>query len=280
LPDIKLSEKIFATSDLNEATKANIWFIVIPCQNLRSFLKILSAYDYKGKTIVICSKGIEYTTLKFPSEILKEELPDSIVGLLSGPNFATEVAKSIHTASVLALSDFKHASQVVRDITGKSFHLYITSDLRGVEIGGATKNIIALCCGMVRGIGLGENTIASLISLGLAEISKFAITLGARAETLYGIAGLGDLILSCTSQNSRNFKFGFELGKGLKLEGLLKEQSTVEGYYSTKALYKLACELNIEMPLIKCINQILYENAPISTAINLLFAQLPEKEFY
>lgn len=270
LPGILLSDNIFATSILKEAAKSNIWLIVIPCKNLREFLKNLRSLDYRDKTIIICSKGLEYNSLKFPSEIIEEELPGVKIGILSGPNFAIEVAKSIPSASVLALKNLEYAHEIGQEIGSKLFHLNITTDLAGVAVGGATKNIIALACGLARGMKFGDNTIANFITMGLEEITRFALSKGGSIETLNGLAGLGDLVLSCTSNNSRNFKFGFELGQGYKIEELLKNNITVEGYYSTKAIYELSLRCNLHMPITSCMYNILYQGLEAEEAIDLL----------
>ncbi len=251
LPGIKISEKINLTSDISCVKNKDLIVLASPAKAVRSTAKQMAPYISDGQCIVILSKGIEDKTLKTLAEVVKEEIPNCRTAVLSGPSHAEEVGKKIPTACVVACDDINISKKIQEAFMCDAFRVYTSDDVLGVEIGGALKNVIALCAGIVDGIGFGDNTKAALITRGIKEISRLGIKMGAKAETFYGLAGIGDLIVTCTSMHSRNRRAGILIGEGYSLsEALDKVHTVVEGVYSSTAAYELSKKYDVEMPII------------------------------
>ncbi|CAI3946328.1 Glycerol-3-phosphate dehydrogenase (GpsA) (PDB:1EVY) [Commensalibacter communis] len=251
-------------------TKADIVFLAVPLQYMRSILP----YMPPTAPLIACCKGVETTSLKFPLEILEEIYPKREHGALSGPNFAHEVAKSYPTASVIASKNPKLAQELANKLSTSTFRLYANTDPIGVEIGGAAKNVFAIAAGIAMGAGLGENARASIITRGIAELSRLSAGLGGDPMTLSGLAGVGDMILTCTGQGSRNYSLGFELGQGKKLKDILAQRTTVtEGVTTAPAILQRATQHHVNTPIIEAITHILNEEITIQTAQNILMSR-------
>ncbi len=280
LPFLKLNENIIPVNDFKEFENLNYIFIAIPTQFIRETIRNL---NLKGKPFIISlSKGIEIKTLKRPSEIIKEVLKNKIKGVfvLSGPNFAEELAKELPAATVLA-GDKKFEKELIflqNKISNRYFRIYISFDLKGVEIGGALKNVYAIGAGIIDGINLGYNARASYIIRSIVEIIRFGKKIGANSKTFAGLSGLGDLILTATGDLSRNRRFGILIAKGYKIERIIKELETVEGYYTVKPLIELARKYKIEMPIAEKIYEILYKGKDVKEAIYELMTRKLKRE--
>jgi len=258
--DADIPQEIFITTDLEEAAEnSSVVVIAVPSHAVREISKKLKDVIDKKAIVVNLAKGIETSTLKRMSEVIKEYLSNDVV-VLSGPSHAEEVVKQIPTACVLASDDIKTCEAVQDAFMDENFRLYINKDVVGVELGGALKNIIALGAGISDGLGFGDNTKAALMTRGLAEITRLGVALGSDPLTFLGLAGVGDLIVTCTSMLSRNRRAGILIGKGKSLEEALKEIGmVVEGVNTTKSAYKLSQIHKIEMPITKEIYSILFE---------------------
>lgn len=269
LKDVFLPEDIDITDDLSCVEGSTITIIATPSTAVRSVAEKLK--DQKDFGIVVnVSKGLEKGSLKRLSEVLFEELPDSPIVVLSGPSHAEEVARNIPT-SLVAASKSLPAAQAVQNIMGsETLRIYTSNDLVGVELGGALKNVIAIAAGICDGLLLGDNTKAALITRGLAEMARLGVCMGAKEYTFSGLAGIGDLVVTCTSQHSRNNRFGYKVGSGTDIETALKEVGTVEGYYAANMANGLAEKYNIEMPIIFECYEILYKNKDVKLAVGNL----------
>lgn len=251
-------------------TQADITFLTVPLQYMRSILPYISGTS----PLIACCKGVETTSLKFPLEILEEFYPQREHGALSGPNFAHEVAKGYPTASVIASKHPELTQDWANKLSTSTFRLYANHDPIGVEIGGAAKNVFAIAAGLAMGAGLGENARASIITRGIAELSRLSIGLGGEPMTLSGLAGVGDMILTCTGQGSRNYSLGVELGQGKKLQEILAQRTTVaEGVTTAPALLKRAKQHHVNTPIIEAVTHILNEEITVQTAQNILMSR-------
>lgn len=280
LPNIKLSENITPTNDMAEAVAdAEVVLLVIPTQFLRDSCKTLKIVWKKGLPAVICAKGIEQKTGKLLSEVIAEELPQAEIAALSGPTFAEEAAEGKLTALTLACKNETIGRAIVNTLGTNTFRPYYSPDIISVQIGGAVKNIMAIAAGVVEGMKLGDNTRAALITRGLAEISRLAVALGGDAQTLMGLSGLGDLVLTANSTQSRNFSLGVELGHGRSLKDILAERRTIaEGVFTTSAVLERAREVNVEMPICQGLDLAMNQNIPIDNVIKALFSRPFKKE--
>lgn len=272
LPGIKLAGNLNFTGSLKEAVSGkDLLLFVVPTQVLRRILVDITAHIPQGAIIVSASKGIEVGTLKLVSQLYEESLPEALYrrfAVLSGPSFAREVAMEMPTAVVAAASDPLIAKGVQDIFNCRFFRVYTNSDVVGVELGGAVKNVIAIAAGISDGLGFGSNTRAALITRGLAEISRLGQALGARSETFAGLAGMGDLVLTCTGDLSRNRSVGIQLGQGRTLADILAEMRMVaEGVKTTESTCLLAWKLGIEMPIAFKVNEILYNDRPARDAV-------------
>ncbi len=269
LRGVILPEGINITTDLSVVKDDNITIIATPSTAVRSVAHSLSQYKDSG-IIVNVSKGFENETLKFLSDVISDELPNCTVVALSGPSHAEEVARNIPT-SIVAASKSLAASQVVQDImSSETLRVYTSTDITGVELGGAMKNVIAIAAGFCDGLGLGDNTKAALITRGLAEMTRLGVCMGAKEYTFAGLTGIGDLVVTCTSRHSRNNRFGYKVGSGVCVNAALEEVGTVEGYYAAKMAYKLGKKHKVELPIIKECYAVLYENRPVSESVKNL----------
>ncbi len=274
LPNVPLTPGIIATSDLSRAGAAEILLLVVPAQRTREILTRLKPSLAPETVLVMCAKGIEQESGRLMSEVIREVTPDNPLAILSGPNFAREIAVGLPAAATLAISDREIGNKLVQAIGLPTFRPYLTDDIIGAQIGGAVKNVLAIACGVVFGGKLGENARAALITRGMAEILRLGEKLGARAETLMGLSGLGDLVLTCSSPASRNFSLGAALGQGDILGEILQQRTAVtEGVYTASAICRLAEKFNIEMPICFAVDEILNGGVAVSSAVEELLAR-------
>jgi glycerol-3-phosphate dehydrogenase (NAD(P)+) len=270
LRGVVLPSGIKITTDLSVVEGDTLTIIATPSTAIRSVAKQLSSFKNIG-IVVNVSKGFERGTLKFLTDVISEELPDVPVVAFSGPSHAEEVARNIPTSIVAASRDEAAAVLVQQAFSNESMRVYTNSDVVGAEIGGALKNVIAICVGFCNGLGLGDNTKAALITRGLAEMSRLGTAMGGEQHTFAGLTGIGDLVVTCMSQHSRNNRFGTLVGGGTPVDEALKEVGTVEGYYAAENAYKLAEKYNTEMPIIEQCYKVLYEGkAPLDTVKDLM----------
>ena len=270
LPGVLLAPGLGATTLLGDLADADALLVVTPAQHLRM---VLADADLGGTPLVLCAKGIEAATGKLMSEVAAEVQPDCPVAVLSGPTFADEVARGLPTAVTLACGDAALGQALADRLGSPTFRTYASSDVIGAEIGGAVKNVLAIACGIVEGAGLGRNARAAVIARGFAEMQRFGLARGARAETLSGLSGLGDLVLTCTSTQSRNFSLGIGLGRGEPARALLADRRTVaEGAHTAPVLRWEATKLGIDMPVTEAVTQLL-EGAPVMDVIAELLAR-------
>lgn len=250
-----------------QEVNADFVFIAVEAQKYR---EVISKHKFaKNCVLIICSKGVEQGSLKLLGEVTEEILPENEYAILSGPNFADELAEGLPAATTIACANPVTGERLIRELARPHFRLYLTDDVISTQIGGAVKNVMAIASGIAIGKGLGENARAAIITRGMAEISRLATALGGRADTLMGLGGFGDMILTCVSPKSRNTSFGIELAKkGNAAELLAKSQGVVEGYYTAKSIYNLAAKLKIEMPICFLVYEILYNNKDVDEAIN------------
>ncbi len=269
LNGVYLPQGIDITTDLSVVKGDNITIIATPSVAVRDVAHKLSQYKSDG-IVVNVSKGFENGSLKFLSDVISEELPNATVVALSGPSHAEEVARNIPT-SIVATSHSLAASQVVQDImSSENLRVYTSTDLVGVELGGALKNVIAIAAGFCDGLGLGDNTKAALITRGLAEMTRLGVCMGAKEFTFAGLTGIGDLVVTCTSHHSRNNRFGYKVGSGIKVKDALAEVGTVEGYYAAKMAYELSRKYQVELPIISECYKVLYEDGNVEKSVGNL----------
>ena len=272
LPGVKLPDSVRFTTDEQEVCKdAELLVMVVPSPFIRSTAKRVAPYITGAQTIVNVSKGIEDESLKTLTEVIHEEIPQCKVGVLSGPSHAEEVGIGLPT-TVVAGARKKSVAEGVQDIfMNEVFRVYTSPDVLGMELGGSLKNVIALAAGMADGLGYGDNTKAALITRGISEISRLAIKMGANAETLSGLTGIGDLIVTCESKHSRNRKAGMLMGQGYTMKQAMDEvKMVVEGVYSAKAAIALARKYEVAMPIIEEINHVLFDDKPAKDAVREL----------
>ena len=279
LPGITLPD-LRATSDLAEALKdAEMAVVAVPSEFCREAFRGLRPHLGAGTTLVSATKGLELGTLRRMSEVAAEEAPGHPVAVLSGPSFALEVAQGQPTTVVVASAAPGVAEAVQRAVSSRSFRAYSSDDVIGVELGGSLKNVIAIAAGIVAGLGYGHNTVAALITRGLAEISRLAVALGARPDTLSGLAGLGDLVLTCTGGLSRNRRLGHALGAGHSVgEALAELHMVAEGVRTTQAACALAERAGVEMPIAQQMRAVLYEGKPPREGVDELMLRTLKRE--
>jgi len=271
LPRVSLDPAIVATDDIAAATDtADAVLLAVPAQFLRSMLERLRPRIRPGLPLLHCAKGIEIGSLAMMSEIGAEMLPGSPFAVLSGPSFAAEVARDLPTAVTIASPNSSLAEYFTTALGGGRFRPYLSMDCVGVEIGGAVKNVIAIACGIVVGRGLGDNARAALVTRALAEIVRLGIAKGARAETFSGLSGLGDIVLSCTGGQSRNFALGLALGRGHSLDAAAGGRSVIEGVATASAVVQLARRLGVEMPICAAVDAVLHRGASIDETTDRL----------
>ncbi|MGC1695172.1 MAG: NAD(P)H-dependent glycerol-3-phosphate dehydrogenase [Pseudolabrys sp.] len=268
LPGVRLDDGIKFTRELGRAARADAILLVVPAQAMRAVCVAL-AKVLSGRTpLIACAKGIEHGTHKFMTEIIAECAPKTVPAILSGPSFAADVARGKPTAVTLAAADGTIAQALAEAIASASFRPYHSTDVRGVEIGGAAKNVLAIAAGIVTGRGLGASAAAALTTRGFAELVRFGKAYGAKPETMTGLSGLGDLILTCSSPQSRNFSFGVALGKNEKPGDKL-----AEGAFTAPVLLEMAREKNIEMPIAAAVAALLAKKLTVDEAIGSLLTR-------
>lgn len=273
LPGIPIDERIVATTSLAKAAEADVLLLAVPAQSTRNVAIELSDWMKSEKPVVSCAKGIERGTAKFMTEVIAESTPHAIPAILSGPSFARDVGRGMPTAVTLAAPDEQLAAELARALGSPTFRPYHSTDLRGVEIGGAAKNVLAIAAGVVMGRGLGESATAALTTRGFAELVRFGQACGARLETLMGLSGLGDLILTCSSPQSRNFTFGVNLGRDHEADAIHGTTGLAEGVFTASVLVKMATERGIEMPIASAVADIVGGRVDIDDAIETLLAR-------
>ena len=281
LPGALFPPLLHATADLAAALKGRSNIVsVVPSQSTRAIWKEAVPFVAKGALIVSASKGIENGTLSTMDEVLQEVAPpNSDLAYLSGPSFAREVGQSLPTAVVMASKDHAVAERASELFRAERFRVYTSDDVVGVELGGALKNVMAIAAGMVDGMGLGHNSRAALITRGLAEIARLAVKRGANPLTLAGLAGLGDLILTCTGDQSRNRTVGFELGRGRTIDEILAGMSQIaEGVKTTESAHQLAQKLDVDMPITRTVYRVLFDKLTLMEAIGELMGRVPRAE--
>jgi glycerol-3-phosphate dehydrogenase (NAD(P)+) len=283
LPGVQLPAGIRATADPAEAlTGATTVLLAVPAQTMRANLEQWTGLIAKGATLVSTAKGIELGTLMRMSQVIVDVtgVDPSQVAVISGPNLASEITAGQPAATVIACSDSGRAVAVQRMLNGGYFRPYTNADVIGTEIGGACKNVIALACGMAAGVGLGENTAAAIITRGLAEIMRLGIAVGAKGATLAGLAGVGDLVATCTSPRSRNRSFGESLGRGGTLESALLERGdhVVEGVTSCESVLALASSYDVEMPLTDAVERVCHKGLSVDQAVVALLGRSTKPE--
>lgn len=272
LPGVKLPEDMEFTTDLESAVSGKAYLILaVPSVFTRSTAKSMAPFVKEGQIIVCVAKGIEEETLMPLTDIVEQEIPQAEVAVMCGPSHAEEVGIGLPT-TVVAGAKKRAVAEEIQDIfMNNVFRVYTSPDVLGMELGGSLKNVIALAAGMADGLGYGDNTKAALITRGMFEMSKLATTMGAKAETLNGLTGIGDLIVTCESRHSRNRKAGMLIGQGYTMQQAMDEvKMVVEGVYSAKAAISLAKKYDVEMPIIEEVNRVLFEDKPAKEAVNEL----------
>lgn len=272
LPGVRLPEDMVFTTDLKEAALCKDMLVMaVPSPYIRSTAKSLCPYVEAGKIIVNVAKGIEEKTLKTMSEIIEEEIPQARVAVLSGPSHAEEVGRGVPTSIVAGARERDVAEYVQNCFMNEVFRVYTSPDVKGIELGAALKNVVALAAGIADGLHYGDNSKAALITRGIAEIARLGMKMGGKAETFSGLSGIGDLIVTCASTHSRNRKAGVLIGKGYSMEEAMKEvKMVVEGVYSAKAAMKLSKEYDVSMPIIEQVNAVLFEGKNADEAVKEL----------
>ena len=259
LPGVQIPKTVALTTDISCIKDADIVLVGIPTAFVRSVCEEAKPYLSRRSVIVSTAKGLEGGSLKRMSEIISEVFPDNTIVVMSGPSHAEELGRGIPTAVAVASYNRSAAEMIQQSFSDNTLRLYVNDDVGGCEIGGAVKNVIALCCGVTDGLGLGDNTKAALITRGLSEISRLGVALGGKPKTFSGLAGLGDLVVTCTSIHSRNYRAGVLIGQGVDPEEAVRRTGTVEGYACAKATLELARSRGISMPITEEINEILFE---------------------
>lgn len=274
LKGASLNPAVRATNNLADLAGKDAILVVTPAQHMRGSLAGFIPHARDGLPMVLCSKGIEISSRKFMSEVLEEILPNVTPAVLSGPSFAADVVKGLPTAVTLACSDWDVGAKLISSIAAPTFRPYYSQDVIGAEIGGAVKNVLAIVCGLVLGKGLGRSAHAAIIARGYAEMVRLGKALGCNPETLTGLCGLGDLVLTCSSEQSRNMSFGMALGKGQSYEDYMKDKNVVvEGAATAPALKALSLSKGVEMPISHALANILDGSEQVDTAISRLLAR-------
>jgi len=276
LAGVPLNPAIRATSNLTELDGCDAWLIVTPAQHMRAVLEGAPRCD---KPLILCSKGIEEASGELLHRVARQACPNAPVAVLSGPTFAHEVAKGLPTAVTLAAEDAALAKQLRDRIAQPTFRIYVSDDVAGAEIGGAVKNVLAIACGVVEGRGLGQNARAALVGRGFAEMTRFGVAFGARRETLAGLSGLGDLVLTCSSTSSRNYSLGLGIGEGRSAAELMANSKTVaEGAFTAPVLARLARDKGIDMPIVDAVDALITGRANVDQALDALLTRPPRAE--
>ena len=274
LPDIVLDDHVSVTADLADLGACDLILAVPPAQHMRSTLAAFAAHHRPGVPVILCSKGIERGSLKLMTDVLAETLPAAPAAVLSGPSFAAEVARGLPSAVTLACADEALGEELMWTLSAPGFRPYLATDLIGAEVGGAIKNVLAIACGMAEGRGLGRSAHAALITRGFAEMTRMGVALGGQAETVAGLCGLGDLVLTCSSPQSRNMSLGLALGQGQTVEqALAGKRSVAEGYESAPAVRELAAKMGVDMPISLAVAALLNGETTVEAVIDSLLSR-------
>jgi glycerol-3-phosphate dehydrogenase (NAD(P)+) len=276
LKGVKLDPAIRATGNFSELADCDAMLVVTPAQHMRAVLGLMPC---PGVPLVLCSKGIEESSGALLHQVAREVCPTSPIAVLSGPTFAHEVAQGLPTAVTLAGEDMALAERLRDRLAQPAFRIYVSDDVAGAEIGGAVKNVLAIACGVVEGKGLGQNARAALIGRGFAEMSRFGMALGAKRETLAGLSGLGDLVLTCSSTSSRNYSLGLGIGQGKPAAELLSNRKTVaEGAFTAPVLARIAREKGVDMPIVEAVDALIAGRADVDQVLDDLLSRPPRAE--
>ena len=279
LPNIKIPNNISETNNLKDLMSCKFIFICVPSQFIKKIILKFKNFYKKDMIFVNCSKGIEYSSKLLISDIIKKILPGSEVAILSGPSFAIEVAKKKPTAVTIACKNQNNAKKLAILLNSKNFRCYYTNDVIGVQFGGIIKNILAIASGIVKSQKLGSSAKAALMTRGLSEMKRIGLAYGAKESTFYGLSGLGDLILTCNSELSRNFSTGLLVGKGKKINEIIKSKKTIsEGIINSKTIFNLSKKKRIEMPVCGSVYKILYKKNKIKNTIEKILSRDIKKE--
>jgi glycerol-3-phosphate dehydrogenase (NAD(P)+) len=274
LPNITLHHALRATSELGELEACDVLLMVVPAQHLRATARALAPHLAKGPPVVICAKGLEQATGKLLGDVLAETIPEATQAILSGPSFAGDVARGLPAALTVATANEALGQALAGALGYRQLRIYWSNDLLGVQLGGAVKNVLAIAAGIVEGKSLGASAHAALVTRGFAELRRLGHALGARAETLMGLSGLGDLLLTCGSAQSRNMSLGRALGQGQALQSVLdSRRSVAEGVYTAAAVARVAAERRIEMPICEAVHAIVEGRLHINDAIEALMSR-------
>lgn len=273
LPGVRIEDSIAVTRELGDAARADAILLVVPAQAMRSVMAELSKSLAPRTPIIACAKGIERGTQKFMTEVIAECAPAATPAILSGPSFAADVARGLPTAVTLATADEATAGALAKALASRTFRPYQSTDVRGVEIGGAAKNVLAIASGIVTGRGLGASAAAALTTRGFAELVRFGRAHGAKTETMMGLSGLGDLILTCSSPQSRNFSFGAMLGKGEPIDNIQAKTGLAEGAFTAPVLLEMARQRNVDMPISTAVAAMLTGKMTVDQAIESLLTR-------
>ncbi|HUI12217.1 MAG TPA: NAD(P)H-dependent glycerol-3-phosphate dehydrogenase [Xanthobacteraceae bacterium] len=271
LPGVRIDDNVVIAGNLEEAARAEVLVLVVPAQAVRTAVKNLAPLLAAGTPVIVCAKGIERGSRKFMSEVIAESAPGAAPAILSGPSFAADVARALPTAVTLAAGDAGLAAELARAVGSATFRPYHSTDVRGVEIGGATKNVLAIAAGVVAGRGLGASALAALTTRGFAELVRFGKAYGARPETMMGLSGLGDLLLTCSSPQSRNFSFGMALGRGQRPGEI--HGGLAEGVFTAPVLLDMARERSVDMPIAAAVAALLDEKMSVDAVIESLLTR-------
>ena len=271
LPGIELPDSLRFSAEADAISNAGIVLFAMPSQAQADAARHYGPYLAKDAVVVTCAKGIDKVSGDLLTDMLERELPQHAIAVLSGPGFAADIAKGLPTAMAIAAADMAVAERLAQAISGPTFRLYASDDRIGVQLGGALKNVLAIACGIVEGRGIGDSARAALISRGLAEMSRFVAAKGGKAETVRGLSGLGDLVLTATSHQSRNLRFGIALGKGEMVDPT--RGTLVEGAYAASIAARLAHELGVDMPITDAVSAIIDGKLDITTAIGQLMTR-------
>lgn len=280
LPGVAIPESVQFTTNLQKAVEENdLLVLAVPSVFTRNTAKQMAPFVREGQIIVCVAKGIEEETLMTITDIVEQEVPQAQAAVLCGPSHAEEVGIGLPTTVVAGARKQEVAERIQNTFMNEVFRVYTSPDMLGMELGGSLKNVIALAAGMADGVGCGDNTKAALITRGIAEISRLAVAMGAKTETLSGLTGMGDLIVTCGSQHSRNRKAGMLMGQGYTMKEATEEvKMVVEGIYSAKAALALSKKYEIEMPIIQVVNEVLFENCSVKEAVMNLMQRMKRSE--
>lgn len=272
LPSVFIDPNIEVTDRFIDVCRSDVLILAMPSYALRTMCISISDMLSPDVIIVIASKGIERGSLMFMSDVVKAILPNNPVAILSGPNFAEEAARGLPTATTIACADSSLWDTLMYALGGRLFRPYMTEDIVGTQIGGVVKNVIAIACGIAMGKKLGENARAALVTRGFAEMSRFTLAIGGKYETLMGLSGLGDLLLTCGSEKSRNMSFGLAIGQGKAKDELLSSRgrTALEGVISSESICKLAKKYDVSMPICEAVYRIIHEDAPVDQVVETL----------